>query len=318
MDAFKYSLESTFHLRLVSTPADGNCLFHAIAMALKRTPLGAQVHSRTTHASVRELVCNFLDEHMKYFTAFNIDADYIARMRTSGSWGGEPELIAIANLYARSIEIYMFDPHGRATHTRTYSPVLGVESAAPLRLSLLPVSGKVSDAPNHFSYLEQLPTVLGAIHQPLAPAPAAPEIDLTCNEPMPAEDNDVEHDDLDNYPADMFVAPRPPFLESSSAAAAPAQPAPAPAVPATKVSYYPLYEHYLTTKGMHRLEADLAARAEIAWYGCTCGKACRKAAHGSDVYERVVLDPEQVNPDCKIWKPWSMYQTVVRVKLGRA
>lgn len=317
MDAFKYSLESTFHLRLVSTPADGNCLFHAIAMALKRTPLGAQVHSRTTHASVRELVCNFLNEHMKYFAAFNIDADYMTRMSTNGSWGGEPELIAITNLYSRSIELYMFDPHGRATHTRTYSPVLGIESAAPLRVSLLPVSGKLGDAPNHFSYLEQLPTVLGVVHQPLAPAPAAPEVDLTCDEPMPAEHDDVEYDDLDNYPADMFNGPRPPFLES--AVVTPADPAPTTPVAApTRVSYYPLYEHYLSVKGLHRLEADLAARAEVAWYSCTCGKACRKASFGSNVYERVVLNPEQVNPDCKVWKPWSMYHTVVCAKLGRA
>jgi hypothetical protein len=131
---------------------------------------------------------------------------------------------------------------------------------------------------------------------------------------MPAEhDDDVEHDDLDNYPADMFNGPRPPFLES--AAAHHVKPAPTPA--ATKVSYYPLYEHYLSTKGLHRLEADLAARAEVAWYSCTCGKACRKAAFGSDVYERVVLNPEQVDPGCKVWKPWSMYHNVVRTKLGR-
>lgn len=314
MDAFKYSLETTFHLRLVPTPADGNCLFHAIAMALKRSPMGAQVHQMTTHATVRDLVCHFLEEHMKYFTAFNIDADYIVRMRTNGSWGGEPELIAITNLYARSVEIYMFDPHGRATHVRTYSPVLGVESAAPFRVSLLPVSGKLGVAPNHFSYLEQLPTVLGAAHHPVAPAPDAPEVDLTCDEPMPAND-DVEHDDLDNY----MNAPRLPFLESAAASAAPAAPAaPAASAANTKVSYYPLYEHYLSTKGMHRLEADLAARAEVAWYSCACGKACRKAAFGSDVYERVVLNPEQVNPDCNVWKPWSMYHTVVRTKLGRA
>jgi hypothetical protein len=313
MDVFKYSLESTFHLRLVPTPADGNCLFHAVVMALKRSPMGAQVHQATTHATVRELVCNFLVEHMKYFSAFNIDLNYTTRMRASGSWGGEPELIALTNLYARSIEVYMFDPHGRATHSRTYSPVLGLESAAPLRVSLLPVSGNLGDAPNHFSYLEQIPTVLGAVHRPIAPAPVASEVDLTCDEPMPPEHEEVEHDDLDNYPADMFNGPRPPFLESAAPVAAPLA-----ASTTTKVSYYPLYEHYLHTKGMHRLEADLAARAEVAWYSCTCGKACRKAAHGSDVYERVVLNPEEVNPDCKVWKPWSMYHTVVRARLGRA
>lgn len=312
MDNFNYSLESTYKLKIVPTPTDGNCLFHAIAMALKRSPMGAQLHQQTTHVNVRDIVCNFLNEHMKYFAVFDINDEYITRMRTNGSWGGEPELIAITNLYARSIEIYMFDPHGRATHTRTYSPVLGVESGAPFRVSLLPVSGKLGAAPNHFSYLEQIPTVLGTIHRPLAPAPSAPEIDLTCDEPMP-ENNDVEYDDLDNYPVDAFNGPRPPFLESAAMEA----PAPTPTAP-TKVSYYPLYEHYLAVQGLHRLEADLAARAEVAWYTCTCGKACRKARFGSDVYECVVLNPEQVNPDCKVWKPWSMYHSVVRVKLGRA
>lgn len=293
MDAFEYSLESTFHLRLVPTPMDGNCLFHAISMALKRFPLGAQTHASTTHVHVRDLVCTFLADNMKYFTAFNIDDAYVTRMNTRGTWGGEPELIAIANVYARSIEIYMFDSHGRANHVRTYSPVLGIESGTPFRLALLPASGNIADAPNHYSYLEQVPTVLGAVHRPIAPASmSVPEVDLT-------GDNDVESDELET---------------AASATAAAAEPEP---TVQKKKNYYKLYEHYLNTKGMNRLEADLAARTEIAWYTCTCGKACRKAPFADQAYERIVLDPAQVNPDCKVWKPWSMYQTVVRIKLGR-
>lgn len=296
MDTFEYSLESTYHLRLVPTPPDGNCLFHAISMALKRFPLGAAQQQNTSHVHVRDLVCTFLSDNMKYFAAFNIDDAYITRMNTRGTWGGEPELIAIANVYARSIEIYMFDPHGRATHTRTYSPVLGVEAGAPFRVSLLPASGVLTDAPNHYSYLEQVPTVLGAVHRPIAPASMPiPEIDLTSDEPMPPSSDDCD--------------PRPSFLEPSALLPEPGK--------KTRVNYYKLYEHYLNTKGMHRLEADLAARAEMAWYTCTCGKACRKAPFADQAFERIVLDPAQVNPDCKVWKPWSMYQTVVRVKLGR-
>jgi hypothetical protein len=277
-------------------------LFHAIAEALKQSP---SYHS-TSHVHIRASVVEFLREHAHLFRAFNIDDAYIARMSSNGAWGGEPEMIAISNIFKRSVEVYMFDPNGRATHVRTYMPVLGTEIAHPFRLSLLPLSGKLSDVPNHFSLLQPVSTVLDATAL-LAPVPPPVEIDLT---------DDVEYDDLVNPAPAPASAPAPAPAPTPAPVAPTPAPTPAPTTPVRR-TYYKLYEHYCHNQGMHPLEADLAARAEVAWYACKCGKSCRKAPFANQAYERVVLDHEPVDRECQVWKPWSMYHTVVRVKLGR-
>jgi hypothetical protein len=308
MQRFEYSLENTFHLRLVKTPADGNCLFHAAALALAR----GMMSYRLDHASIRAAVVEFLTRNKECFRAFQVDEAYLARMGRAGTWGGEPELIALANMYMRSIEVYMFSPTGSAAHVRTYTPVLGIESSAPMRFALLPVSGRLEDAPNHYSYLEQVPTVLGATHVSAVAAPAAVEVDLTCDEPMPMEE-DASYACLPDYegvPSISQVRAEVDAAEDLLAVAGKV------AEKKTKVSYYKLYEHYLYVMGMEQSCADVAARGEVAWYACECGECHRTASFGSEAWSKIVSNEAPVKLTCKLWKPWSMYQTVVRHKLG--
>lgn len=322
MQRFEYSLENTFHLRLVKTPADGNCLFHAAALALAR----GMMSYRLDHASIRAAVVEFLTRNKECFRAFQVDDAYLTRMGRAGTWGGEPELIALANMYMRSIEVYMFSPTGSVVHVRTYTPVLGIESAAPMRFSLLPVSGRLEDSPNHYSYLEQVPTVLGATHVSAVAAPVATEVDLTCDEPMPMEEDgmvqeDVSYASLPDYEgvpsisqvrADVNAAEG--LLAVQTAAVAPVEAA--ATEKKTRVSYYKLYEHYLHVLGMPQSCADVAARGEVAWYACECGECHRTASFGSEAWAKIVSNEAPVKMTCKLWKPWSIYQTVVRPKLG--
>ena len=319
MQHFEYSRENTFHLRLVKTPADGNCLFHAAALALAR----GMMSYRLDHASIRAAVVEFLTRNKECFRAFQVDEAYLTRMGRAGTWGGEPELIALANMYMRSIEVYMFSPTGSAAHVRTYTPVLGIESAAPMRFSLLPVSGRLEDSPNHYSYLEQVPTVLGATHVSSVAAPAAVEVDLTCDEPMPMEEDDVS---VASLPAAEFFLGAPSIhairaeVEAAEGMLAVQTAAAAPVAAATekktRVSYYKLYEHYLHALGMPQSCADVAARGEVAWYACECGECHRTASFGSEAWAKIVSNEAPVKMTCKLWKPWSIYQTVVRPKLG--
>jgi len=307
MDKFIYSLERTFHLRLVQTPADGNCLFHAASFALAR---GGLPSSRFCHATIRQMVVDFLRSNKECFVAFQVDDAYLTRMGRQGSWGGEPELIALSNIYVRSIEVYMFSPTGAAVHVRTYTPVLGMETAAPMRFALLPVSGRLEDAPNHYSYLEQVVTVLGASHVPTDPAPVeVVEVDLTCDEPMPME----ELPPAETY-EDVRIRAEVDAAQGMLAVQRD-EPVVAKAAKTKKVSYYKLYEHYFSL-GLPQSCADLAARGEVAWYACECGECHRTASFGSEAWAKIVSNEAPVKMTCKLWKPWSIYQTVVRPKLG--
>ena len=295
MDQFKYSLERTFHLHTIPTPADGNCLFHAASFALGRAPSPAAYFY--DHQRLRTMVVEFLNRNIASFERFQIDDAYIQRMSLSGSWGGEPELLALANSFSRSVEIYMFSPTGSAVHVRTYTPVLGVEAGAPMRFSLLPVSGRIADAPNHFSYLEQVTTSLGEHYSPKVPAPAPVEVDLVCYEDMP-EPEEVVHEVVHEVVQEVEEAAA--VVENK---------------PKVKTNYYKLYEHYLHVRGFTQACADLAARGEVAWYACECGECHRTALFGSEAWSNIVCNEAPVKMACMLWKPWSMYQTVVRHKL---
>lgn len=259
MQEFKTSLRYMFHLRLVDTPGDGNCLFHAVAMALKTTT--------TNHTTIRRGVVQFMALHK---IPLRVDDTYIAHMSTDGTWGGETELVALANVHRRAIEIYMFGPTGRATHARTYTPWDCVETAAPIRISLLPMSGRIEDAPNHFSFLE------------VAQNSADPDV---AAEPVVIDLCDDDASVVDATP----VAPK----------------------KAAKPSYYKLYERNMYERGMRPFCADLAARAEVAWYTCRCGKSCHKADTAPDAWTRVIQDDADVDAECQMWKLWSTYHHAV-------
>ena len=81
---------------------DGNCLFRAVA---------DQVYcNNNLYASVRTLCANHMQEEEKYFSEFVWETmdwtNHITVLRNDGAWAGNFEIIAMSQIFKRSIEVY--------------------------------------------------------------------------------------------------------------------------------------------------------------------------------------------------------------------
>ncbi|KAM3508283.1 hypothetical protein MY10362_001271 [Beauveria mimosiformis] len=104
---------------------DGHCLFSAVADQLQTQlsiPLGGTTTTTTTTAAaaaavselkepayktVRRAATDFMESHGDDFAPF-VEGDfatYLARMRDTAEWGGEPELMALARAYGVGIRV---------------------------------------------------------------------------------------------------------------------------------------------------------------------------------------------------------------------
>jgi hypothetical protein len=108
LEAFNAQLSKTMK-ELCEIPADGNCLFSAIAAGI--------ANDKTQHMLFRQKACDFLQDHREDFEN-RIDwngpyEEYIRKMRESGTFGGEPELIALASCEQVIIRIHRLgsDPY---------------------------------------------------------------------------------------------------------------------------------------------------------------------------------------------------------------
>ena len=121
---FRKELEECKALKVVTIPADHNCLFHALAYHL--SPLG--------HEVVRKMVCDelALDPGQRYSEAFapgedNLNEDasfnaYVTRMRQDSEWGGDHELNAAASKFNLKIHIHGQGPETVIEHESTDGP----------------------------------------------------------------------------------------------------------------------------------------------------------------------------------------------------
>ncbi|KAM3503060.1 hypothetical protein MY11210_008859 [Beauveria gryllotalpidicola] len=92
---------------------DGHCLFSAVADQLQTQlsiPLGTTTVSETkepAYKTVRRAATEFMESHGDDFAPF-VEGDfatYVARMRDTAEWGGEPELMALARAYGVRIRV---------------------------------------------------------------------------------------------------------------------------------------------------------------------------------------------------------------------
>ncbi|OAA34521.1 OTU domain-containing protein 6B [Beauveria brongniartii RCEF 3172] len=99
---------------------DGHCLFSAVADQLQTQlsiPLGGTTTTTTTitvsemkepaYKTVRRAATDFMESHGDDFAPF-VEGDfptYLARMRDTAEWGGEPELMALARAYGVEIRV---------------------------------------------------------------------------------------------------------------------------------------------------------------------------------------------------------------------
>jgi hypothetical protein len=91
---------------------DGNCLFHAATVAASAEGFYNMVgEEEARHAGqLRADAVDFMrrDEGQKFSAFLTGDFEqYLRDMRQSGTWGGEPELRAIAGVKRRPVHVYV-------------------------------------------------------------------------------------------------------------------------------------------------------------------------------------------------------------------
>ena len=98
----KFLLQSN-GFRLNPIKRDGNCLFRAVADQVYLDP--------SLHNTVRSLCVDYMKDNEEHYSQF-IDHDhlnftqYIDRLKLDGSWGGNPEITALSQVFECPIEVY--------------------------------------------------------------------------------------------------------------------------------------------------------------------------------------------------------------------
>ena len=90
-------------LGLVRVAGDGNCLFRSVSHQV----YGDDSH----HAVVRSACLDYMEAERTYFEPYVSVGweQYVAEKRELGSWGDEPELQALCELYNRSAQVWSYD-----------------------------------------------------------------------------------------------------------------------------------------------------------------------------------------------------------------
>lgn len=91
--------------------ADGHCLYSAVADQLEQLqiPLGAQPGDKATipYKVVRTAAADYIEQHQDDFVPFLEEPlpDYLHKIRDTGEWGGQLELMALAKTYRTDISV---------------------------------------------------------------------------------------------------------------------------------------------------------------------------------------------------------------------
>lgn len=91
--------------------ADGHCLYSAVADQLEQLqiPLGAKPDGNPTvpYKLVRSAAADYIEQHQDDFAPFLEEPlpDYLHKVRDTGEWGGQLELMALAKTYDTSINV---------------------------------------------------------------------------------------------------------------------------------------------------------------------------------------------------------------------
>ena len=93
------------NLKIVQIEEDGNCLFRALSHQL--------YGSQDFYDVIRTKCCEYIEHEKQFFGGFIGDLngtvtfmDYLRNMTKDGTWGGNLELMALAEIYQKTIEIY--------------------------------------------------------------------------------------------------------------------------------------------------------------------------------------------------------------------
>ena len=100
--------------------ADGHCLYSAVADQLEQLsiPLGTAPDNKPTIAykTVRAAAAEYIEKHQDDFVPFLEEPlpEYVHKVRDTGEWGGQLELMALAKTYG--IDINVLQDFGRVEH----------------------------------------------------------------------------------------------------------------------------------------------------------------------------------------------------------
>lgn len=98
-------------LREKEIRADGHCLYSAIADQLEQLqmPLGAQPEGKPAvpYKIVRSVAADYIERHQDDFVPFLEEplSDYLHKVRDTGEWGGQLEIMALAKTYGTNIHV---------------------------------------------------------------------------------------------------------------------------------------------------------------------------------------------------------------------
>ena len=127
---YESALLAVHSLAIHPVGSDGNCLFRAVA---------DQVYGdESAHAVVRAAATDLMAIDADFFADFVAGSfpRYLARMRKLGTWGDDPEVQAMADVYSRNVEIFGYDPQAGARRLRAFKTARPPpRSAPPMRLS---------------------------------------------------------------------------------------------------------------------------------------------------------------------------------------
>jgi hypothetical protein len=91
-------------MRCRRVDADGNCLFRAASVALSGD---IDLHEDESAAQLRSDVVAFMHKNRSSFECYVDHFDtYMQKISEENTWGGEPELSAIARLKRRPVHVY--------------------------------------------------------------------------------------------------------------------------------------------------------------------------------------------------------------------
>ncbi|KAK5129506.1 hypothetical protein LTR08_003197 [Meristemomyces frigidus] len=91
--------------------ADGHCLYSAVADQLEQLqiPLGSAPDEKSVlkYKAVRGAAANYIEQHGDDFVPFLEEPlpDYLHKIRDTGEWGGQLELMALAKSYGTDINV---------------------------------------------------------------------------------------------------------------------------------------------------------------------------------------------------------------------
>lgn len=114
----------------IDVDSDGNCLMRALSVLYKM-----HCDAELSYEEIRHIICEYFEENMGETLPDYIDELYINKMRQDGTWGGDDEIKAFADVFEINCKIYHFshqmrlEEHILSVHIDSTKPTFHILSA---------------------------------------------------------------------------------------------------------------------------------------------------------------------------------------------